>query len=233
VAIIAINIVAFLADWATGHFETALATVPGYGLREVHHFVGGFSDSYSMIPAHVVNNLAAAWPTVFTSMFLHANLLHVGGNMLMMWIFGNNIEDVLGRFRFLVFYLVCGCAAAAAQVLSSPDSRIPTIGASGAVAGVMGAYLVLFPRAQVRTLIFVLIFATVVDLPAIIVIGLWAAAQFANAGLLGGGEMRGGGIAYFAHVGGLVAGIAIILLLGGRALIDRRDAYIRDDGYEY
>ncbi len=163
---------------------------------------------------------ALEWRTVFTSMFLHGNWLHIGSNMLYLWIFGNNIEDTLGRFRFLLFYFACGAAAAAAQIFSDPHSTIPMVGASGAIAGVLGAYLILFPRARVLTLVPIFIIFTTVELPAYLIIGYWALIQFANAYFLGGGEMLHGGVAYFAHVGGFTAGIVLILLMldhgGGR-----------------
>jgi len=132
-------------------------------------------------------------------------------------VFGDNIEDSLGRFRFALFYFICGTAAAFAQVLSNPASTVPMVGASGAVAGVLGAYLLLFPRERVLTLIPIFIFFTTVELPAYLIIGYWALLQFLNAYLLGGGELlRGDGVAYFAHVGGFAAGMLLILLLGGR-----------------
>lgn len=143
--------------------------------------------------------------TLLTSMFLHGGLFHLLGNMLYLWVFGNNIEDVLGPFRFLLFYLVSGLAAGLTQVLAMPGSRDPMIGASGAIAGVLGAYWVLFPRARVKTFVFLFIYINVVPIPAGIVLGIWFALQLLNVGL-------GGGVAWFAHIGGFLAGIALILL---------------------
>jgi membrane associated rhomboid family serine protease len=154
----------------------------------------------------------SVWASIFFSMFLHGSLLHIGGNMLFLWIFGNNIEDRLGRVKFLVLYFVSGLVATYAQVLVSPNSGGPLIGASGAIAGVLGAYIVLFPRARVRTLvIFFLI--TVIDVPAIVLLGLWFALQL----LQGVGPAASqGGVAYMAHVGGFIAGMILLFLLRPR-----------------
>jgi rhomboid family protein len=216
VALIALNVAVFIQDRLTGHYEWALIQT-GQGLARVRQFVGGISAHYSLVPAHLVHHPVHAWPTIFTSMFLHGGWLHIGSNMLFFWIFGDNIEDTLGRFRFLLFYFACGTAAAFAQVLSNPGSTIPMVGASGAVAGVLGAYLLLFPRDRILTLIPIFIFFTTVELPAYLIIGYWALLQFLSAYLLrDGGMLQGGGVAYFAHVGGFAAGVLLILLAGGR-----------------
>ncbi|MBI5410347.1 MAG: rhomboid family intramembrane serine protease [Nitrospirae bacterium] len=149
--------------------------------------------------------------TVFTSMFMHGGFLHLGGNMLYLWIFGNNIEDKLGRWRFIIFYLFCGIAAAYAHALSNPASRIPMIGASGAVSGILGAYMLLFPHARIHTLIFLGFFVQVVRLPAIFVIGFWIVLQFIN-GMISKGLMGNGGVAWFAHIGGFIIGLLFIKL---------------------
>jgi membrane associated rhomboid family serine protease len=164
------------------------------------------------------------WPTIFTSMFLHGNWLQIGSNMLYLWIFGNNIEDTLGRGRFILFYFTCGAAAGVAQVLSDPSSTVPMVGASGAIAGILGAYLVLYPRARILTLVPVFIIFFTIEVPAFFIIGYWALIQFANAYWLGGGEMGKGGVAYYAHLGGFATGIALILLLGGGSFGKRRRA---------
>ena len=160
----------------------------------------------------------AAWLTIFTSMFLHANLLHIGGNMLYLWIFGNNIEDVLGHLKFAIFYLLGGVGAALAQVFVNPMAQVPMVGASGAIAGLLGAYLVLFPRARIITILFIQITA----LPASIVLGFWIALQVINSLLLGGGMVPGGEIAYAAHIGGFATGVMMIIFLGGRRLLRGR-----------
>src|SRR5437588_13123295 len=146
VLLIVANVAVFLLDQASGHVEIVRAMTP-YGPARVQHFEGGLSALYAMVPAQITQNLPAAWYTVFTSMFLHANWLHIGGNMLYLWIFGNNVEDTIGKVRFIVFYLACGVAASAAHIASGPESTIPTVGASGAIAGLMGAYLIMFPQA--------------------------------------------------------------------------------------
>ncbi len=149
--------------------------------------------------------------TIFSSMFLHGGLLHIGGNMLYLWIFGNNIEDMLGHFRFFMFYLISGIVAAYSHAIMASSSAVPMIGASGAVAGVLGAYLLLFPRARVHTLIFLGFFVKVVKIPALIVIGFWAIIQVVN-GLLTQGIAAQGGVAWFAHVGGFLVGLLTIKL---------------------
>jgi rhomboid family protein len=216
VTLIALNIAVFIKDRLTGHYEPLLVRT-SEGIVMARQFVGGLSAKFSLVPAHLVAHPVLAWPTIYTSMFLHGGWLHIGSNMLFFWIFGDNIEDILGRFRFLLFYFVCGTAAAFAQVLSSPASTVPMVGASGAVAGVLGAYLLLFPRDRILTLIPIFIIFTTVELPAYLIIGYWALLQFLNAYLLRGGGLQGGGVAYFAHVGGFAAGVLLILLAGGRS----------------
>jgi membrane associated rhomboid family serine protease len=150
--------------------------------------------------------------TLLTSMFMHGGFFHLGGNMLYLWIFGNNIEDRLGHIRFIVFYLFCGVFAAYAHAVTSANSLIPMIGASGAVSGILGAYLLLFPRANVHTFIFLGFFITTVRVPALIVIGFWAIIQFIN-GIVSTGLPAGtGGVAWFAHIGGFLIGLLTIKL---------------------
>jgi membrane associated rhomboid family serine protease len=164
------------------------------------------------IPGYLIPNLI----TIFVSMFLHGGLLHIGGNMLYLWIFGDNIEDRLGHFRYLFFYLACGFVATLSHAFFNPASRVPAIGASGAIAGVLGAYLILFPTARVMTLIPIFFFITIRELPAVFLLGFWFILQFfAGVGSLGATD-SGGGVAYFAHIGGFVCGIVLILLMGGR-----------------
>jgi len=150
--------------------------------------------------------------TLFTAMFMHGGLLHLGGNMLFLWIFGNNVEDSMGRLKFVAFYLLGGLAAAALQVAIDPSSTVPTIGASGAIAGVLGSYILLFPRARVVTVIFIVFFFTIVDLPALLILGFWFIQQllFGYFDLNSGGV--GGGVAYFAHIGGFAFGLLAIKL---------------------
>ena len=158
-------------------------------------------------------DLPPTWLTVFTSMFMHGGLLHLGGNMLFLWIFGNNVEDSMGPVKFLAFYILGGLAATAGQTLVGTSSAVPNIGASGAVAGVLGGYLVLFPRARVVTVVFIIFFFTILELPAMIFLVIWFGEQalFGYLGLTNPGG-SGGGVAYFAHIGGFVFGLAAIKL---------------------
>jgi membrane associated rhomboid family serine protease len=154
------------------------------------------------------------WVTIFTSMFMHGGILHIAGNMLFFWIFGNNIEDSMSLWRFPLFYLAGGVIAVAGQTLVDPNAAVPTIGASGAVAGVLGAYARLYPRARVVTLIFIIIFFTVVTLPALLVLGLWFLLQVASGAADLGQPLGGsGGVAYFAHIGGFLFGLLLIRLI--------------------
>jgi len=154
-----------------------------------------------------------SWLTVFTSMFMHGSLLHLGGNMLFLWIFGNNIEDSMGRLRFVAFYLLGGVAALLLQVLTDPDSIIPTVGASGAIAAVLGGYALLYPRARVVTVVFIILIFTIIELPALAVLGSWFLLQLLPAFSEPLGD---GGVAYFAHIGGFVFGLAMIKLFANR-----------------
>jgi membrane associated rhomboid family serine protease len=154
--------------------------------------------------------------TIFTSMFTHAGLLHLGGNMLFLWIFGNNVEDSMGAVRFLVFYLLAGIAALALQTAIHPNSTTPTLGASGAVAGVLGGYILMYPRARVLTLIFLFIFFTFIELPAFLFLFIWFAQQAIFGAIDLTNPTGGGGVAYFAHIGGFVFGLAAIRLFAKR-----------------
>jgi len=156
--------------------------------------------------------------TLFSSMFMHGSVLHLGGNMLFLWIFGNNVEDAMGHVKFVVFYLLGGLAALGAQILIDLDAKIPTIGASGAVAAVLGGYILLYPRARVVTVIFIIFFFTIVELPALLILGFWFLQQvvfgaYGVANPTGGG----GGVAYFAHIGGFAFGLLAIKLFASRS----------------
>jgi membrane associated rhomboid family serine protease len=168
--------------------------------------------SAGIIPYQVTNEFGADVARDFiTAMFLHGGWMHLLSNMLYLWIFGNNVEDRLGRVRFTFFYFICGILASLAQTLATPGSPRPTIGASGAIAGVLGAYLVLYPDARVQSLVLVFYFVRLIEIPAIIVLGMWFILQFFN-GLASLGVPDMGGVAYFAHIGGFVAGVALIYL---------------------
>jgi membrane associated rhomboid family serine protease len=173
------------------------------------------------LPSQCGADDAPTYLTIFTAMFMHGGLLHLGGNMLFLWIFGNNVEDAMGPVKFLVFYLLAGVAALALQVVIDPSSQVPTLGASGAIAGVLGGYLLLFPRARVVTVIFIVFFFTILELPALLVLGFW----FLQQALFGYFDLaqpsgEGGGVAYFAHIGGFVFGLATVRLLSSRKRVD-------------
>jgi len=178
---------------------------------------------FGMIPARLFGEaeLPATIPTVappltvLTSMFMHGGFLHLGGNMLYLWIFGDNVEESMGRFRFLLFYLACGAFAALAQAWVDPSSTIPMVGASGAISGVLGAYILLHPQATVRTLIVLGFFITIVRVPALIVLGIWFVMQFISAAAMPTAE---GGVAFWAHVGGFVAGMVLVFPFKRRAV---------------
>lgn len=165
-------------------------------------------DRWAFLPSRLVADPASptAWATLLTSMFLHAGWLHLAGNMLYLWIFGPRIEIRLGRARFLGFYLLCGLAATAAQSFASPHTAVGMVGASGAISGLLGAYLLLFPRARITTAVFMLVYFELASLPAAVLIVVWFALQLAGS-IASSSDMAAGGIAYVAHIGGFVAGM--------------------------
>ncbi len=184
-----------------------------------------FIERWAFVPSRFLADPTGEFATLFTSMFMHASWIHLGGNMLYLWIFGDNVEDRLGHGLFLVFYIVCGLAASFAQTIVSLGSNIPNLGASGAIAGVLGAYIVMFPRSRVN----VLLGWAVVPLSALIVIGFWIVLQvFSQVGAFAASsQTQGGGVAYMAHIGGFIAGVFLAFLLGGtrRALPPRSYRY--------
>jgi len=172
-----------------------------------------FIMKWAFVPSRFLANPAADFLTLFTSMFMHGGWLHLGGNMLYLWIFGDNVEDRFGQARFLIFYLLCGLGATAAQLVFSLDSNVPNLGASGAIAGVLGSYVLLFPQARVS----VLQGQRVIPMPALIVIGFWFILQlFSGIGSIAQTSDTGG-VAYMAHVGGFVVGFVLTFLFGGRS----------------
>ncbi len=197
IGIIALNILIFLFQ--------LLSDVDGkrivYAYGAIPHNIVSFESTQPIHPLL----------TIFTSMFMHGGVFHLFGNMLYLWIFGNNIEDRLGHFRFILFYLFCGIVAALSHTLNAASSGVPMIGASGAVSGVLGAYILLFPMARIHTIIFLGFFVQTVQIPALIVIGFWAIIQLVN-GLITQGMPSQGGIAWFAHAGGFLAGLITIKL---------------------
>lgn len=203
VGLIAANVVVWLWEWQTG-VE-----------KEVLHY-GYYPCSVEgpcVAPASTVHYLP--WfAGVFTSMFMHASWIHIGGNMLFLWIFGNNVEEAMGRLRYLAFYLLAGVVAVYSQAAIDPSGTLPSIGASGAIAGVLGAYAVLLPRARVLTVVFLIFFFTLIEIPAYVMLGLWFVLQFIPAvGQVAVPDVAGnGGVAYFAHVGGFMFGLALVKL---------------------
>jgi membrane associated rhomboid family serine protease len=198
--LIAVNVLVFLYQLTQGNIE-------------------GFFQTWSVIPVEYSRSTDIApthagpfWITTLTSMFMHGGWMHLLGNMLFLWIFGDNVEQAMGSFRFLVFYLLCGVVATLAHILTGPSSQIPSLGASGAISGVLGAYIVMFPKQRVR----VLVGRMVTQMPAVAVIGLWIVLQFVN----GLGQLaqtaETGGVAYAAHVGGFVAGLVLVWLFRQR-----------------
>ncbi len=168
--------------------------------------------------------------TVLTSMFLHGGWMHLIGNMVFFWVFGNNIEDAMGHVRFVVFYLGCGVAAAATQMAVSPNSAVPMVGASGAISGVLGAYLLLYPKVRVHALLPLGFYMTTITLPAYVMLGYWILLQVLG-GLPALGAQQGGGTAFFAHIGGFVAGLVLIRLFAKREYLERR--VVLPGGYGY
>ena len=220
--LIAINVVVWLIELSLGEkFINGFSTVPYeitngtdlVGTRTVE--VGGQSLPITLYPGPTPIYL-----TLFSAMFMHASWMHIIGNMLYLWIFGDNIEDRIGHGKFVAFYLLSGLVASAAHIMVGTDSIIPSLGASGAIAGVLGAYLVLFPKRKVK----VLMMRQIVHMPAFIVLGLWILLQvFGQFSVTG----EGGGVAYMAHIGGFVAGVVLIFLLGGRRAPPPRDVIPR------
>ncbi|NJD69351.1 MAG: rhomboid family intramembrane serine protease [Candidatus Methylomirabilota bacterium] len=181
--------------------------------------VVAFIRLYGLTPLEISSGDSLAshpvplYATIVTSMFVHGGLFHLGGNMLYLWIFGDNVEDRMGRLKFIMFYLLSGLGAAAAQVWADPGSKIPMIGASGAISGVLAAYLFLFPRARVLTLIPLGLFLQVAEIPALVVLGFWIVIQVLNGLMTLGGQA--GGVAWLAHVGGFVAGLVMVIPFAG------------------
>ena len=214
--LIAVNIVIFLYQISLG--PDAPAFMFAYAVVPVALTHGILQTSLPGVPAHLpFHTPEPVYLTLLTAMFLHAGWLHIGGNMLYLYIFGDNVEDRMGHLPYLLFYLFCGVVAGVAQIAVDPNSTIPSLGASGAIAGVLAAYLVLFPWAGVRTIIFIFVFFTIVTLPAMVLIGVWFLLQFFDGiAALSQVQQGMGGVGYFAHVGGFVSGLVITLLLRSR-----------------
>ncbi|WP_375173408.1 rhomboid family intramembrane serine protease [Pseudooceanicola sp.] len=204
-ALIAVNVAVFLS-------YSQLFTDPAA--------LNSFFARYALIPARL--SAGDGYLTVLTSMFLHGGIMHLGGNMLFLWIFGDNMEDEMGHGGFLLFYLLSGIGAALAQFAAAPGSMVPMVGASGAIAGVMGGYLLLFPKARVDILFIFIVFFRIFPVPAWVMLGIWFGLQFFN-GI--GADLNAGGVAYWAHAGGFIAGLLLALptfrRLGGIAFWNR------------
>ena len=207
VALIAINVLVFLYQ-ASLQIDSG-----GEGAAQA------FAMEFGLVPCrltgacHMAGDLPSPLFTVFSSMFLHGSFFHIAGNMLYLWIFGNNVEDTLGHVRYLLFYLASGVAAAAMQTIVDQHSPVPMIGASGAISGVLGAYLLLFPHAKVLTLVIFGFFWRLLSIPALVVLGFWMVVQLVNGlGSLG----AGGGVAWFAHIGGFIAGMGLVWVIRPR-----------------
>lgn len=200
-SLIAANVLIFLYAWMSAP-----------GLR-------GMALRHGIVP----DNLH--WDALFTTMFLHGGWLHLLGNMWFLWIYGRNVEDLMGSGRFLLFYIVCGLAGGVLHILFNPYSRVPAVGASGAIAGVMGAYLIKFPHARIVTLVPIFIFVTTLEIPAAFLLLYWFAFQFyGGAGIAGHAQVSSGGVAWFAHIGGFLAGMLLVNAMGarpGRDVVDR------------
>src|SRR5215471_9006577 len=211
--LIGINIVVFLIELSQGpNFINGYACVP----YEITHNIDLIKPvRFPGAPGGFIPEAPGPSPiclTLITSMFMHGGWLHIGGNMLYLWIFGDNVEDNFGHLKYLIFYLLCGFAASFAQIALDPDSKVPSLGASGAIAGVLGSYLIMFPRNKVRVLLPIFILWTIVSLPAVLVIGFWIILQlFSQFAAISehSAQTAGGGVAYMAHIGGFFAGVVL------------------------
>jgi membrane associated rhomboid family serine protease len=200
--LIAINVLVFLYQLGHDDFTLGYSVVPAE-ITQGHDILGPVRGVKGL---YLAPSPSPIYLTMLSSMFMHGGWMHLGGNMLYLWIFGDNVEDRMGHLKYLIFYLLCGFLASATHIFFSPNSQIPSLGASGAIAGVLGAYLVLFPRQGVR----VIQWGVITEVPALIVIGLWGLLQFFGGFSSLGRE--GGGVAFMAHVGGFIAGILLVFL---------------------
>jgi len=229
--IVAINVIVFLLQLSDDRFTLAYSAVP----YKITHNVRVVPPGHGALPPGIEADPRVAsglvplrgvpqepapslvWITLLTSMFMHGGFMHIIGNMLYLWIFGDNIEDNFGHAKFLIFYLVCGFAASFAQIFVDPDSPIPSLGASGAIAGVLGSYLILFPRNRVRTLLPLGFLWTTIELPAVVVLGFWIVIQiFSQYTATFKSTSQGGGVAYLAHIGGFAAGLVLCFIFRRR-----------------
>ncbi|MEM8602778.1 MAG: rhomboid family intramembrane serine protease [Cyanobacteria bacterium P01_H01_bin.121] len=213
-ALIAINVLVFFHQY---QLQLADQRLPVLAQQAGFSYMSEFFQSWAVIPRELNDNLGREWITLISSQFLHGGVLHLAGNMLYLWVFGNNIEDKLGRVRFVLFYIGCGMLAALTQSFFSPaNSPIPIIGASGAIAGVMGAYIIRFPKAEILTILPILFYVTAIRIPAVYFLGIWFVQQaiFSFLSLGGPSNVSEGGVAYWAHAAGFVFGIILAPPLG-------------------
>ena len=226
IGIIALNVIVWIMVEGMGAAAPLVRAVCQYGLIP-GELLGSVPVGTHVPLARGVSCVIGppSYVAVLTSMFMHGGWLHLIGNMWFLWVFGNNIEDAMGHGRFVVFYLLCGVAAAAAQVLMAPHSAVPMVGASGAISGVLGAYLLLYPRVRVHVLVFLGFFVTTIVLPAYLMLGYWALLQVLG-GLPSLGARDVGGVAFFAHIGGFLTGLLLIRLFMRDDYVARRPAPI-------
>jgi membrane associated rhomboid family serine protease len=221
-ALIAANVLAWVflqglgSEPALSRSVCILGLIPGELLQTLP---AGTAFPISPTAACVIGD-TPSWYAPLTSMFLHGGWFHIASNLWFMWIFGNNVEDSMGHVRFVLFYVLCGLAAAGLQVMSDPDSGVPMVGASGAIGGVMGAYIVLYPRVHVHVLVILGFYITTIAVPAVVMLGYWFVLQ-----VFGGFAGEGAGVAFWAHVGGFAAGAILVLLFRDRRLLARHPYY--------
>jgi membrane associated rhomboid family serine protease len=230
IAIIIANVLIWIYLQSGGMSEQVLAssvcqfgTIPG----ELTGRLGGYGGVQLGDNAPCVFG-GLTWSTVITSMFMHGSWLHLIGNMWFLWLFGNNVEDSMGHLRYLVFYLLCGVIAAGAHIYTNMDSMIPTVGASGAISAVMGAYLLLYPKARVHTLFILFIFIKIIPIPAWFVLAQYFVVQMLSTSM----EGAAGGVAVWAHIGGFVAGVVLVKLFENRMLVEARKNHLQLSAYE-
>ncbi len=226
IVLIVMNVLTWLLVQQAGAGEGFLASLCSFGA--IPAGITGHLPSGAAIELGsgvVCESGHLGWLSLVSSMFMHGGWMHLIGNMWFLWVFGNNIEDSMGHARFVLFYLLCGLVASLAHVVSDPGSVVPAVGASGAISGVMGAYLVLYPRVRVLTLFFLIVIVRVIPLPAWVLLVQWFAIQlFSGVGSLGA---EGGGVAFWAHIGGFVAGVALIMLFRRRQLVEAKQQHVR------
>lgn len=226
VVIIAINVLIWVLVQQAGAGEGFLSTLCTFGAIPADITGGLTTGSVIKLAPEVACTVGGlGWVTILTSMFMHGSWMHLIGNMWFMWVFGNNIEDSMGHLRFIVFFLLCGVLASVAHILSDPSSAVPTVGASGAISGVMGAYLILYPKVRVHTLFFFFIYIRVFLLPAWVLLVEWIVIQVVSG--VGTFGAKGGGVAFWAHIGGFVAGLLLIKLFQRPQLVTAKRQHVR------